>query len=160
MVTYDVSLMKPRINPNVEVSFAHITELPTGSATAAAPLGTTGGVLSTTSSFPGVAPYSTTSITLANPGNYLVIAGWSGSSIGGAGTIAYGSNVANGPKILGDAVGSIRSAYTSTVAQLTQVVTVSAYGTGSANAVSFTGLSGMSAASLDIFVYQLPATVN
>jgi hypothetical protein len=169
-VSYDVQLYKPRIDPNNPIGdlnyYSHINEGAAGTATAAHPLGTTGGVLSSRSDLPGVfvsttAP--TTTIILSMPGNYLINAQWytSAGNIGAAATFSPGTNITHGPRLFGDGASYSNSADDANSALNALTYTVTAFGlTDATNGVVITGLTSMTAADADLFVTQLPLNAN
>jgi hypothetical protein len=163
-VAYHVMLKKPRISTLGLPQTAHIVASPAGSATAAKPLGTTGGVLSSLSNLPGVtvsisAP--TTSIVIANPGQYIVACGWNGSTITTSFTFAsIGSNITNSSNIfLNNTQNDIISSQTAAASGWV-LISVNAFGTGAANTIAIGGPATMTAANGDILVMPVPLNLN
>lgn len=161
-VSYHVALKKPRIQPDTNSEYAHITALPVSSATAVAPLGTTGGSLLPQSNLLGVLPSAaapTTSFVLSNPGNYLVALGAKGSTITSAASFTRGSNITLLANFFDGTLSAAISSFNATNAVNSVGFQVTAYGTGDANTITIGGLATMAAANLDILVTQLPTVV-
>jgi hypothetical protein len=164
--SYDVKLLKPYIQPAFPLGnqayYTHITELPVGTATAAHPLGTTGGTTFANSALPGVLVSSTaptTSFVLSNIGSYYVDAIWytASGNIAASPTLTLGTNLANSPALLANGASASSSLYSSdgTTSHAVRMITCTASGTGANNTVVITGLTSMTAAHCDIFFFQL-----
>jgi len=159
-VSYDVLLSKPRIQPNSNYTFAHIVESPLASATAAAPLGTTGGVLTTDSNLFGVSvslSAPTTSIIISIPGYYLLVDGWNGTGIAGTYSFASrGANIIDGPAIFeGFSTHAINS-FTSTLSSGFNLIQVTAPGSSTANTITLTGPGSMASGHTDLVIIPMP----
>jgi len=159
-IEYDVILRKPRLAESGSTgaaSYLEIHESFGGTATAAAPLGTTGGAVSLLSTIPSVT--TTTSYTLPYQGYYLLTHTFttSNANIGAAPTASFGVNIAGQSKFKDFAVGSV-STYGSTTAVNVAYVYVSIPGTGAANTVTIGGLTGMTGGMTDIFVASVPGS--
>lgn len=159
-VSYHVKLKKPRIPANEIGQWAHITEFPVGSATAAAPLGTTGGVLNSSSTLVGVSSSSTTSITLSAPGTYLINTLWKGSTITSLPIITAGANITAPYNILYNNTASSSGNYSATSGTDAFIVKVNTPGSTAANKIVITGNFTMTAANADILVVAIPDVPN
>jgi len=154
-VTYKVRLLKPKLPTPLGAGLigAHITEYPTGSATAAAPLGTTGGFPNPGSLLP--VQTESTAFTLPYAGQWLVTCFWgtAAADIAANPTVTPGSNVTL-LSLIADH-GSISVAnHVSTSAFLSFVCSVSASAAAASNQIAIGGLTSMTAATCDIFVQQ------
>jgi hypothetical protein len=162
-VSYHVALKKPRIQPDTISEYAHIVSKPAASATDAAPFGTTGGLISTSSNLVGVqisptAP--TTSFMLTIPGNYLVSFASVGAGITSLPLFTRGSNIILGSLLVNNGASSASSVQTTTKALNNISLTVTAYGQGAANTIVVGGLTGMTGADCDLIVTALPTVVS
>jgi hypothetical protein len=146
----------------VAVLSAHITSSAVNTATAAAPLCTTGGVLAVGSTISSVPTSSTFTIPVL--GTFLVSGAWnlSAGDLTTAPTFNVGANISR----LVSYFNADATTFSNTVnpstgnnAMITAVVTVNVVGTGSANTMTIAGLSGMTAANGDIFITQLNPTL-
>jgi hypothetical protein len=137
---------------------AHIQEGAVTTATAAAPLGTTGGTVVNGSTLATVTTTST--FTLPILGTFLISGGWSGTGITGSPTYTGGANITT-LNYMGDDATFFRSCFNSggTSADGIYICSVTAVGTGAANVITMSGLNGMSAGKCDIFITQLPNTI-
>jgi hypothetical protein len=160
-VSYDCVFRKPRIPVEVGIgsdpTILHAVEKANGTATAAAPFGTTGldivnnGLVWVTGS--SAAP--TTSLIFTEPGDYLIVMAWHGSNIAAGASVSYGSNIA-GLSIMMDGGGSNFSAFTTTNCIYMQAIQVSGPGTAAANTAVVTGPTSMTSASADVFISAYP----
>lgn len=137
--------------------FAHITENPNGTANAANPLGTTGGVIGAGDTLP-VAP-TTSSFHLPVQGDYILFGIWSNST----GTISANGGYGLGTNIVlvssfQDYATSFVNVFNASVAMSVAYVRVNANGSGVANIVNITGLTGMTLAKTDIYVLPYSPT--
>jgi len=160
-VSYDVVFRKPRIPIEVGIgadpTILHAVEKANGTATAAAPFGTTGLDI-VTNGIPWVYVSSaapTTSIVFQEPGDYLIVMAWYGANIAGGCALSAGSNI-GGLAILEDGTASSLTSYTSTACNYVQAIAVSAPGSLAANTCVFTGPTSMTAASVDVFISSYP----
>jgi hypothetical protein len=158
-VTYDIRLLKPRINPLLPAgpsSYAHVQSSAIHTATSAAPLGTTGGVVTSNSTLTGVT-CGTATIVVSNPGYYGLTAAWVSSNIGAVPAVSPGSSISgiacleNGTSI------NFEASFTSTNALFLYMFKVSSQGTGAANTITLSGLTSMTAGDCDLFLYALPS---
>jgi hypothetical protein len=158
-VSYHVALKKPRIGVSA-LEYAHIVDS-SQNATAAAPMGTgTSGKLTTGSSLPGVLASSATGFLIENPGTYFISANWqtTSSDIAANAQLSLGGNITGSPPGFSFANQAVY-AFTSTVAIANCFVTVNTYGTGAANTVSWVGLTSMTNADVDIYVFPVPYNI-
>jgi len=167
-VTYDVSLLKPRVSTNMSQNdYCHLNEAPAGSATAAHPLGTTAGYVFSSSTLTGVGASltnPTTSINFPNPGSYYVSFNWhnGNGTMAAVATVTPGSNIKNGGQttasILIDQSTFAASCLSAdgTSSSWTGIFTVTAAGTTTANDLVITGLTSMTASKFDAMIFGLP----
>jgi hypothetical protein len=160
-VSYHVQLLKPRILPSItSAPYAHYTEYPLASATAAAPFGTSGTVISTNSSL-FVNLISPTKIELPYAGTYIISGAWTASGIAASPSASLGSNITQ-LYTLNDNASIYLTSYLAagTAASYLSVVTVSTSlpnGTNNVtNQITFAGLTSMSAGKVDLFISQIP----
>jgi len=161
---YDVTFHKPRIDPmskNLSSEYTHFQESPAGSATAAAPLGTTGGV--TAAGVDGLPEVTvdptapTTSLLFSRPGTYYIDAGWIAGNVAAAPAFTPGANLTrlNGTFVRGQSgarTGCVVNA--ENFARAAYVVTTS--GTTSANRLVISGNTSMTGGTTDIRVFRVP----
>jgi hypothetical protein len=138
---------------------AHITEGAATTATGAAPLGTTKGLLAAGSTLTSVC--TTTTFTLPQIGLYVVTGNWVGTGIGAVPTFNVPTNITHVTNYFSDDSTYFLSLFNSagTAASCTAVFSVNTAGTSAANAITITGLTSMSAATADIFITQLVPTI-
>jgi hypothetical protein len=164
-VSYDIQLLKPRILPNlVATPYFHLAEGPNASATAAAPLGTTGSVYVSGTS--GVNLINTTTFQLNNAGTYLIAAVWRGSNIAAAPILTPGSNITQPLKGFNDVSSGGGNAFNScfnsggTQAMWDGIFVVNLSIplnlNNATNQIVISGLTSMTAAEADIYIIQLP----
>jgi len=162
-VSYHILLKKPRINPNTSNEYAHLTEFPRNGATAAAIFGSSGASLTSLSNLAGIlaSPTTpTTSIIIENPGYYLINLTFVGNSATSIITSACGSNITFGAvNCLRNTNNSI-SFFNSTSATWEQIVYVSLAGSGVANTITFTGPTGATSGTSDLFIIPMPTYIN
>jgi hypothetical protein len=162
-VSYHVALKKPRIQPDTNSEFAHIVSKATATATAAAPLGTTGGLLSTRSNLLGIYPSltaPTTSFVMSLPGKYLLSAAWAGLTITAVPAYTRGANISLGDAIFFNSTTSATNSFTAVRANSMNVFSVDVAGTGAANTVVISGLTTMTAGDGDLMFTALPTLYN
>jgi len=161
-VSYHVRLYKPRLDVplGANILSGHIVESTNGSATAAKPMGVSGGVVRSGSTLDtaSLAPTSTTFV-LPYGGLWLLSMGFSDASIAAAPNVTLGSNLSFATLFADDSGASIAS-FTASYASFMGVVKVVAPGTGAANTVTIGGLTGMSAGTTDIFVTQVSSGIS
>jgi len=159
-VEYSYTMIRPKQNTPLgnNLLAAHIVESPvtTSAVAGSAFLGTTGGVLRAGSNIPSVVGKST--FTLPVAGEFLLSSGYYGS-VTVACTYTFGSNIV-GYNLLDDSAQSQLSAVQGGNTYNLCVVNVNAAGTGAANTVTITGLTGLAAGSADIFISQLPSSLT
>jgi hypothetical protein len=168
-VSYHVRLKRPRINPTKTLGdFSHISESANLSATAAAPLGTGGGVIRSSSTLAGVVIVSDSVFQISNPGKYYFSSTFHtlSTDIGAFPTFTLGANII-ASSVGGDLgfvddsvvlVGALDSS--ASIVLYNIILTVTAAGVGSDNRVTIGGLTGMTTASADLWLFPLPDTVN
>jgi hypothetical protein len=141
---------------------AHITAGAAGTATAAAPLGTTGGVLAVGSTINSVS--TSTTFTIPVPGTFLITGAWANTAanISAVPTLTGGANTTHLVNYFNGDTQTSASANNPSVA-LTSVIssifTVTTSGTAAANTFTIGGLTSMTAANGDIFITQLNSTL-
>jgi hypothetical protein len=137
---------------------AHVQEGAATTATAAAPLGTTAGVVVAGSTLATVTTTST--FTLPILGTYLISAAWTGSNISAVATFTGGANITT-DNYFGDDATYFKSCFNSggTATNAMYVATVTAVGTGAANVITISGLNGMTSGKCDIVITQIPNTI-
>jgi len=152
-VSYHVRLLKPKLPTPLGANLlcAHLSEAPNASATAAAPFGTGGGVLRAGSTL-NILGTNTTFI-LPYVGYFLVSMQWN-NGVTVLPTIGLGSNLATKFCVQDQSATSI-SAVSSASAVTLIVLLCNTPGTGSANAVTITGLTNLSAGTADVWVAQI-----
>jgi hypothetical protein len=158
-VSYHVRFKMPRIPfLGSGALYSHITEGGIGTATGAAPLGTTGGVISQLSNLNSEGSYSasTNSFVLPHVGNFMIFGSWAGTSIGAAPVYTVGSNIIGLNLLIDDTEPSIFGTTSTTSALGTLCVQVKAAGVAAANSVVITGLTAMVAGAADIWIFQVP----
>jgi hypothetical protein len=159
-VSYNVRLYKPRLPSSLSegVNFMHIVSSPANNAaTAAARLGTTGGVLRSSSTL--TSTMTTNSFTLNQAGFYCVSASWVGATITATAVFSLGSNMGF-KTLLNDDTNTQSASFIATAANTLAIIQVAAEGDGAANTVTISGLTTMTAADADIFVTLVPEHVN
>jgi len=163
-VSYHVKLKKPRINPNGLSAWSHIVSSAAATATQAAPLGTTGASIRSSSNLYGIAVGSvvTTKLQIQVPGEYLVSvwATTTNASIASAPSLTLGSNLTS--IILpfnNSTVGSI-SANTTNVGSFMGLVRCISGGIGTANEFTIGGLASMTAGNVDVIIVPVPFSIN
>jgi hypothetical protein len=161
-VEFEVDMIRPKqpdASGSSSVLYAHITEGAATSATGAHPLGTTGGVLSADSTLNSVS--TTTTFTLPVAGKWLVSASWitTASDVGAPVAFAGGANITGLDLIYDDAMSFIQI-QTNAGACAQYVCSVTASGTGAANTITVSGLTSLTVGTCDIFIAQLPTTVD
>jgi hypothetical protein len=156
----DFAICVAPVSGNTAVS-AHITAGAVTTATAAAPLGTTGGVLSVGSTINSVS--TSTTFTIPVTGTFLINGAWTtaGADISNVPTFTGGSNTTHLVNYFnGDSATTVSTFGTSSnVAMISSVFVVTAAGTSTQNTFTIGGLSGMTAANGDIFITQLNPTL-
>jgi hypothetical protein len=164
-VTYDVELLKPRIDPRSTLSSVpnYLHQFAAShTATAAVPMGT--GITTTAGStiltqFAGVTSGNT--FMLPGPGVFGFCCVWSGATgIGSSPTLTPGANIGFGD--LTEFASSVTySSYNTggTQAIETGILYCTAPGTGAANQVTVSGLSSMTNAQFDLWLWPV-ANVN
>jgi len=160
-VTYQFKMIRPKMpqtNLGSAAVAAHIGEGAVTTATAAAPLGTTGGVVKAGSTLPTVA--TSTTFTLPNAGNFLVAvtSSTNNGNIGAPITLTPGSNIAGLNYIFDDST-YYRNGWNDIIANWTGVFGVSAPGTGAANTITIGGLTSMTGGETDVFISQIPTAI-
>lgn len=159
-IEYDCTLRKPRLTEAGSVtagSFAHIVAAASGTATAAAPLGTTGGNVLTTSNIPVVA--TSTNFTLPYQGYFSLSLVWQGSGIAAVPALSYGANIA-GQNVLNNNGSPLIACFGSTTASILATVYVDIPGTGAANTVTISGLTSMTGANADVIISAMPGNYS
>jgi hypothetical protein len=138
---------------------AHVVESASGTATAAAPLGTGGGFLRGGSTIPIVT--TNTTFTLPQLGVYLVSITWVATGIVGVAVLSPGTNITNTPAIIDDNAIAQLSIFNTggTSAMYIGLFTVASAGIAAANTITISGLSTMSAGKTDIFVTQVSSGI-
>jgi len=136
-----------------ELISAHWVEGPAATANAATTsfMGTSGGVLRTGSNWPGVCTKTTFTIPLV--GYYLVAAGWTGT-VTVAPTLTAGANL-TGLMFLGDSVYPDLTTAASGLGMCMYLYNCTAAGTGTANTVTISGLTGLAAGTADVLIAQI-----
>jgi hypothetical protein len=160
-VTYQFKMIRPKMpqsNLGSNSVAAHITEFVNASATAAAPLGTSGGQLKSGSTLPSVT--TNTTFTLPYAGNFLIAASWVGTGIAANPTLSPGANI-TGLNFINDDIQQSMAGFIAggTIGMLTSTYAVSAPGTGAANTMTIAGLTSLAAGKADIFIVQLPTAI-
>jgi hypothetical protein len=165
-VSYDVSLKKPRINPQAEATsvvpyYQHLEESPSGTASASHPFGT-GGLTTTSLSNYTFATLSTaTTFVLPFMGNYLLLITWTGSADSGDATISYGANIVSGPNVFFQNTMPNFTIFQSDIgACIITSVSVGFDGLATANTVTVTGPTNCATANCDVFVLPMPVKFN
>jgi hypothetical protein len=157
-VTYQFKMIRPRM-PQTQLGFqavaAHISESANSTASAAAPLGTSGGVLRPGSTLPSVT--TNTTFTLPNAGNFLIAACFSGSTAATS-TFTLGSNITSLNYSEDDAENNNAAASGNDSLRI-GTYAVSASGTGANNTITIGGLSSFTAGFTDIWIVQIPVAI-
>jgi len=152
-VTYEFTMIRPKQNQNGQFIQAHIEEGAAGTATAASPLGTAGGLIRPGSSIPVTA--TLTGFVLPVTGNYLITGSWLSSvGLSSAPTITGGANCS--PLDIfraGAAAGA--TANVSFVGVVTLAYVVTAPGTGADNTFTIGGLGSLANGNADVFITQV-----
>lgn len=162
-VRYSFELMTPVLEssvlPNVG-AFAHIVEGASQTATNTSPLGTTGGIVQSSSTLLGTAPTMTTFL-MPQVGTFVVAGSWAGASIAAAPTLVAGANIVN-VNALKDDGGHLVSSFLNagTAANVLACFNVIAAGTGSGNTVTIGALTGMSGGQADVLILQVSSSLN
>jgi len=140
------------------ILYAHVIEGSTGTATAAAPFGTTGGIVSADSTLQTVA--TSTTFTLPVAGNWLFAISWNASAVTGPPSASLGGNISALNFMNHGYQPSTSASYNSAASMFTETVSVSTAGTGAANKVTISGGSALSVGNTDLFIVQLPTVVD
>jgi len=151
-VTYSFTMIRPRQNipSGSNLLQAHIVEGAAGTAAAATPLGTTGGVIRSGSTLPTVC--TTTTFTLPVAGSFLISSSFTGSAVATT-TFSYGANIAE-EKLMQDSTAGHVVGVSGGAAVGQWIVAVSSSGTGSANTVTIGGNTSLSGGA-DVFISQI-----
>jgi len=137
--------------------FAHVVESPAGTAaTTTAYLGTGGGALRANSTIPVVT--TNTTFTMPTIGTFLVAVGFTGS-VGSVPSLGAGSALTK-LSILVDNLATSIATFSGNNTSIFEVITVASAGTGAANTVTFTGVTGLAAGTCDIFMAQISGGVT
>jgi hypothetical protein len=159
-VEYSFTMIRPKQQTpsGQNLLYAHVTELASATATAAAPLGTSGGALRGGSTIPVVT--TNTTFSLPTAGTYVVSGSWVGAAIAAAPTFGLGSNIA-ALTLLQDNASATGHAFNAagTAALNLEILTVSQSGTGANNLVTVGGLTSMTGGTCDIFIAQVSGGV-
>jgi hypothetical protein len=155
-VSYDISFYKPRLSPDLPTSYNSYESL---TATVSDRFGTS---ISSKNLFcPTLDVTFPTSNTMVvpHPGTYKVSVEWSGAStsIAAASGVAIGSNIAAVTELSGVS-GTNHFLASGASASHTLYFTVTAYGTGAANTLTYSGLTGMTTCQVNVIV--MPYKVN
>jgi len=135
---------------------AHVSAAAAGTATTAAPLGTTGGLLRSGSTIPVVS--TTNTFTLPSAGRFVVAVNYSGS-ISGAGSLGFGANITALTLLTNNTSAGVNSFNAGGIAWSLYIVDVSTAGTAAANTVTITGPT-MSGGNTDVLISQLNGGFN
>jgi hypothetical protein len=133
---------------------AHIVESANATASAAAPLGTSGGTVRSGSTLATVT--TNTTFTLPIVGQFLIAANWtSAPSVAAAPTLTFGSAITRS-QIMNDNASTFNAGFNTAnaTAWYCTFVTVATAGTAAANTITITGLTSMAGATADIFIQQ------
>jgi hypothetical protein len=136
----------------------HIVSSGVSTATAAAPLGTTGGVLRAGSNIPSVC--TTTTFTLPVIGRFTVSCSWVAASIAAIPVLTPGANIiTSATTLLQNNTNYTNSSYLATGTASTGIwyYDVTTAGTGAANTITLSGNTAMSGGNADIFISQVPS---
>lgn len=161
-VSYHVALRKPRIQPNGNQQFFHVTEGPASTAATGAAFGTSGGLVRSSSNLFGVglSPTVPTNTILFNqPGNYLVYYQIiNGATATGAPTYNITGNIANVNFLENNSSNTTRvlSSPGGLGGVLLTLLIVSAPTPGTPNAVVFNGGTGSNAGQADLIIVPMP----
>jgi len=161
-VEFEFDMIRPKQQTPLGQSLlsSHLVSSAASTATAAAPLGITGGVLKSGSNIPIVA--TTTTFSLPIQGEFLVVGAWaaSGNNIAALPTFSYGSALTPLTVWNGDG-GNAISAFTVSgiVGMISAVVSVTTAGVGAANLITIAGLTSMTGANCDIWVSQISSGI-
>lgn len=157
-VTYKVRLIKPRIlNVGDTTEMLHAVSSAAGTATQAAPFGTTGAAIRFGSTM-SIAFPTTNTFVLSNIGRYLIAMSFVGSTISGVPSVALGANISN-LTILNNNTSNSVTSNTVTVGSLLGVINVNAQGSGAANTCTVTGPTALTAGNCDLFIVQIPSVL-
>jgi len=166
-VSYHVRLLKPRIPPSGTLQqYVHILEGATGTAAAATLLGTGTPSYSVESNQFLVQQIVANATTAASNqfimntvGTYMIVLGFStvAGDIAASPTLSEGSNITKLREFGDYAFFTVAGFATGgNSACIAAVVQVTGAGSGSANAVTIGGVTGLTAGSTDLYVYALP----
>jgi len=155
-VTYSFTMIRPKqqVPSGVNLLAAHVQESAATTGTAAAPLGTTGGVVKAGGNINVVA--TTTTFTIPVAGRFQLTGLWTNTAanIAAVPTFTLGANI-TAVALLADNTSGLLSGFSTTRGFITGYVDVSAAGTAAANTVTIGGLTGMTAATADIQISQV-----
>jgi len=155
-VSYCVRLKIPKFNDTVSV--AHLFTID-GIRTAANPIA--GALVSGGSDLPVVVTAGNT-FTIPVVGRYMLVCQATGSNIGSAFSMTFGSNFVSNNQAFNNYTVSGVAVFNAggTQSTLEQYVLVTASGTGAANTITVTGLAGMTGANVDIYILRVPPIFN
>jgi len=159
-VEYSYTMIRPKQNIPLGGALlsSHIVESPAASAAAAASkfLGTTGGVLRAGSNIPSVMTASTFTLPIA--GQFLVSCAFFANVTGGL-TLTPGSNITAYSLLEDSATGSLSATSGGNCAYVS-MWNVNAAGTGAANTMTISVLTGLASGTADIFICQVPGNLT
>jgi len=160
-VEYQFDMIHPKQQTPLaqNVPFAHIAENPAGTASAAAPFGTGGGIVRSGATIPTVT--GNTTFTIPYQGVFLVSACWFSTVVGSGATLTPGGNITSAPPILnGSTTASEIATATGGNSMYLGLFTVSQAGTGAANTITVSGLASLSANKADLFITQVSSAIT
>jgi len=153
-VVYQFDMIRPRapITDDTSAQYQHITESPNGTGSSSQIFGTSGPSTNAGSTLNFVATGN--NVVLANTGVYLLSL-W---QVSGTGTFSAapnftsaGSNLSEVSLANDETSGQMRT-YNGIYANFSMIIQVTAFGTGAANTITFSGGSGGSQTSTDLFI--------
>lgn len=158
-VEYQYELIDPKQQTPLgqNILYAHLVESAAGTASTAAPLGTSGGALRAGSTIPIVS--TNTTFTLPFAGTFLVNALFTGSVTVNP-TFSPGANISAGPTILKDNTITNDSAVTAGISVFVGMFTVALAGVSASNVVTIGGLTNLASGTADIFVNQVSSAIT
>lgn len=158
-VSYDITFRKPRITTSPITSAIHLAETPAASCTATNRLGTTIGtnVKMNNLSSAEVSVPSTNTLIFSKIGSYRIHASWytANNNIAASPVFTYGSNFTELSHLLNGRNPQLQAFNAAgAIAFITAIVQVTANGSGAANTLTITGLTGMTGGECDFFISQ------
>jgi hypothetical protein len=159
-VVYHITFRKPRL-PAIPGNFWHGRSTPVDTAAAATFGGTSGFTTSQFSTIQGIGASTAvgTGIKISRVGVYLLVADFQGTAnITAAMTLTFGANITYGQNLLIKSTVPAFGANQLTFGEFISTISCNQTGIGTANDVTFGGLTGYTAGNTDVFLFPIPSS--